>query len=76
VKLQVGQWNDYEIRVEGQKYTVTLNGDKVCVFDNTNGYPGRGIPSTLAAPSFIGLQVYPNPRYYVRFRNIRIQALP
>jgi hypothetical protein len=72
----VSEWNDYEIRVEGQKYTVTLNGDKVCVFDNTNLYPGRGLPSTPAVPTFIGLQVYANPRYYVRFRNVRIKALP
>jgi hypothetical protein len=71
----IGEWNDYEIRVEGQKYTVTLNGDRVCVFDNTDVYPGRGVSSTVATPTFIGLQVYPNSRYYVRFRNVRIRAL-
>lgn len=72
----VGEWNDYEIRVQGQIYTVLLNGDQVCVFDNITTYPGRGLASTNAAPSFIGLQVYANPRYCMRFRNIRIRALP
>jgi len=71
----VGQWNDYEIRVENQLYTVSLNGDEVCVFDNNNLYPGRGLPSTDATPSHIGLQVYANASYYVRYRHIRVQPL-
>lgn len=69
----VGQWNEYEIRVQNQQYTVFLNGDQVCVFNNP--YPGRGLPSTSAAPSFIGLQCYPNPNYRVAFRRIRIKTL-
>lgn len=72
----VGEWNDYEIRVEGQTYTVMLNGDQVCVFDNRNRYPGRGKPSAPGAPSYIGLQVYANPRYFVRFRRIQMKPLP
>jgi choline dehydrogenase-like flavoprotein len=72
----VGEWNDYEIRVEGQRYTVRQNGDVVCVFDNTNLYANRGLASTPAAPAFIGLQVYANPRYFTRFRRIQIKALP
>jgi choline dehydrogenase-like flavoprotein len=73
--LAVGQWNDYEIRVENQIYTVFLNGMQVCVFDNTTAYPGRGLPSVSGSPSFIGLQVYNNPSYFVRYRRIRIQAI-
>lgn len=69
----VGQWNEYEIRVQNQKYTVLLNGDQVCVFDNP--YTGRGLPTTAGAPSFIGLQCYPNPNYRVAFRRIRIKAI-
>jgi hypothetical protein len=72
----VGVWNDYEIRVEGQIYTVFLNGNQVCRFDNTGLYPGRGVPSSAVAPSYIGLQVYANPRYFVRYRHVRIKALP
>jgi choline dehydrogenase-like flavoprotein len=71
----VGEWNDYEIRVQEQQYTVLLNGEQVCFFDNTNIYPGRGLPSAQGAPSFIGLQVYPDPRYLVAFRRVRIKQL-
>ena len=71
----VGEWNDYEIRVQAQSYTVLLNGTQVCVFDNTTTYPGRGLPSAPGAPSFIGLQVYSNRSYFVRFRHVRMQAL-
>ena len=70
-----GEWNDYEIKVENQMYTVMLNGQQVCVFDNTTTYPGRGLPSTAAVPSFLGLQVYADPRSLVAFRRIRIKAL-
>jgi hypothetical protein len=70
----VGEWNDYEIRVQDQVYRVNLNGTEVCVFDNTM-YPGRGKPSSNVAPSFIGLQVYANPRHQVAYRHIRIQAI-
>ena len=72
----VGEWNDYEVRVDGEQYTVTLNGTQVCMFNNTGLYPGRGLPSTTGAPSFIGLQVYANPKYFVRYRSVRIKALP
>jgi choline dehydrogenase-like flavoprotein len=71
--LPAGQWNSYEIRVEGSKFTVKMNGDVVCVFDNP--YPGRGLPSTAAVPTFIGLQAYPNPAWSVAYRRIRFQAI-
>ncbi len=62
----IGQWNAYEIRVKGQNYTVFLNGEQVCVFDNP--YAGRGLPSTAAVPTYIGLQTHTGR---VAFRNIR-----
>jgi hypothetical protein len=68
----VGEWNDYEIRVEGQLYTVKLNGDVVCVFDNAGLYPQRG----LSSPAYIGLQCYPGQDSRVAFRHIRYLALP
>jgi choline dehydrogenase-like flavoprotein len=67
----VGQWNEYEIRVKGQNYRIFLNGDQVCVFDNP--YPGRGLPSTPAAPTYVGLQTHTGR---VAFRNIRYMAHP
>jgi choline dehydrogenase-like flavoprotein len=66
----VGQWNELEIRVLGQEYTVLLNGQQVSRFINTQ--PGRGLPTAPGAPSFIGLQTHTGR---VAFRNIRIKAL-
>ena len=68
--LPVGKWNDLEIRVVAQDYTVLLNGQQVTKFTNT--LAGRGLPTTTATPSFIGLQTHTGR---VAFRNIRIRAL-
>jgi choline dehydrogenase-like flavoprotein len=65
----VGQWNEFEIRVVAQDYTVLFNGHQVTKFTNTQ--PGRGLPTTTAAASFIGLQTHTGR---VAFRNIRIKA--
>jgi hypothetical protein len=72
--LPAGQWNSFEIRVENSTFTVQMNGDVVCVFNNP--YPNRGLPSTPATPTHIGLQAYPNPAWNVAFRHIRYRALP
>jgi hypothetical protein len=56
--------------LKGQRYTVLLNGTKVTEFVNQDAK--RGLPSTPAAPSFIGLQTHTGR---VAFRNIRIKAL-
>lgn len=65
----IGQWNEYEISVKGQTYTVMLNGDQVCVFNNP--YQGRGLPSTPNVPTFVGLQTHTGR---VAFRNVRFKA--
>lgn len=62
-----GEWNAYEIRVEGQRYTVVLNGERVTQLENRDA--ARGSES----PSFIGLQTHSGRP---AFRNIRIRALP
>jgi hypothetical protein len=67
----VGQWNEFEIRVQGQTYTVRLNGTQVTQFTNTD--LSRGLPSTATVPSYVGLQSYVGKR--VAFRNIRFKAL-
>jgi len=66
-----GLWNEFEIRVEGQEYTVFMNGERVTRFRNSD--PARGLPTTPDTPTFIGFAVYPGSR--VAFRNIRIRAL-
>lgn len=66
-----GEWNEFEIRAQGQTYTVILNGAQVTTFTNTD--PARGLPGTATAPSFIGLQMYPESR--MAYRNIRFKPL-
>jgi choline dehydrogenase-like flavoprotein len=66
----VGQWNSYEIQVQGQSYTVFLNGIQVTHFQNSD--PSRGQPTTPAAPSYFGLQAHTGR---VAYRNIRIHTL-
>ncbi len=65
-----GQWNQFEIRVQGQVYDVSLNGVAVTHFVNAD--PARGLPSAPGAPSFIGLQTHTGR---VGFRRIQIKAL-
>jgi choline dehydrogenase-like flavoprotein len=65
-----GQWNEFEIRVQGDSYTVLLNGTQVSNF--INPHPGRGLASTPQEPSYVGLQAYPGQR--VQFRHIRIRS--
>jgi choline dehydrogenase-like flavoprotein len=66
-----GEWNEFEIQVQGQTYTVFLNGTQVTTYTNTD--PSRGIPSTDAEPSFIGLQIYPGSG--MAYRNICFKPL-
>lgn len=72
----VGEWNEYEIRVEAQTYTVRLNGAQVAKFEFVVGadpaHPDRGLPSTPAIPRFVGLQAHTGR---VAFRNIRIKDI-
>jgi hypothetical protein len=65
-----GDWNAYEIRAQGQVYTVSLNGAPVTRF--VNAHPARGIATAPGAPSFVGIQTHTGN---VAFRNIRIRAL-
>lgn len=64
----LGEWNEFEIRLQGQIYTVFLNEKQVTAFKNTQA--NRGLASTPNAPSFIGLQSHTGR---VAFRNIRVK---
>lgn len=70
----VGEWNDYEITVDGATFTVALNGQIVNIFKFTGDqqFPRRGLPSTPQEPRFIGLQAHTG---MVRFRRIQWRAL-
>jgi hypothetical protein len=63
-----GEWNDYEIRVENNRFTVKLNGVQVTDFVNADS--NRGQPTT---PHFIGLQNHFESR--VAFRNLEYKPI-
>jgi hypothetical protein len=65
----VGEWNNFEITVEGSNITVVLNGQAVNRFNFTGDpqSPRRGLPSSAQDPRFIGLQTHTGR---VMFRNI------
>jgi hypothetical protein len=69
-----GEWNDYEITVDGADFTVALNGEVVTRFHFAGDpqSPRRGLPSTPAEPRFIGLQTHTGR---VLFRHIQWRAL-
>ncbi|MGW6459655.1 OmpL47-type beta-barrel domain-containing protein [Streptomyces sp. NPDC055078] len=76
-----GTWNDYEIRVVGQSYSVYRNGVLINQFENTAGQtftPPRsddvGTDGRRYALGHIGLQVH-GTTDVVSYRNIRIQEL-
>jgi hypothetical protein len=74
-----GQWNDYEIVVEGQHYTVIRNGVVINEFDNTPGKQSsrQGDPPTdlrQFVSGFIGLQNHSN-NDLIEFRNVRVREL-
>ncbi|MFF3691517.1 OmpL47-type beta-barrel domain-containing protein [Streptomyces sp. NPDC002187] len=76
-----GTWNDYEIRVEGQHYSVFRNGVLINEFDNAGGQvftPPRaddpGTDGRRYATGYIGLQVH-GTTDVISYRNIRIKEL-
>jgi choline dehydrogenase-like flavoprotein len=64
-----GQWNEFEIRVKDNRFTVLLNGQQKTDFVNTD--VNRGQPT--ADFQFVGLQTHTG---HVLFRNIQIQEHP
>lgn len=78
---QKGTWNDYEIRVVDQHYSVYRNGKLINEFDNIGGQdftPPRsddpGTDGRRFASGYIGLQVH-GTTDVVSYRDIRIKEL-
>ncbi|MFG2126681.1 OmpL47-type beta-barrel domain-containing protein [Streptomyces sp. NPDC048751] len=78
---QKGTWNDYEIRVVDQHYSVYRNGVLINEFDNIGGQdfsPARaddpGTDGRRFASGYIGLQVH-STTDVVSYRDIRIKEL-
>jgi len=61
-----GEWNRYEITVVGDKYVVTLNGQRVLKWTSPTDRHGR--------EGYIGLQNHDDASP-VRFRNIRVKPM-
>jgi hypothetical protein len=75
-----GVWNDLEVRVVKQHYTVIRNGVVINEYENLPGVPFPGRPndpdsSSRGLVGYIGLQAHGAPNDVVLFRNIRIQDL-
>jgi choline dehydrogenase-like flavoprotein len=72
----LGEWNEFIIRVQGQTYTVTLNGVPVTTYKFAIGsdlqHPDRSLPDTPGDHRYIGLQTHTGR---VAFRNIQFKAL-
>jgi hypothetical protein len=76
-----GTWNDYEIKVVGQHYSVYRNGELINEFDNTGGQvfePPRdddpGTDGRRYASGYIGLQVH-SVTDVISYRDVRIKEL-
>jgi plastocyanin len=76
-----GTWNDYEIRVVGQHYSVYRNGMLINEFDNAGGQvftPPRaddpGTDGRRYSSGYIGLQVH-GTTDVISYRNIRVKEL-
>ncbi|KUO19902.1 ThuA domain-containing protein [Streptomyces dysideae] len=63
-----GEWNTYEIRVEGERLRVWLNGVKINDFTNTD-------PARSLRDGHIGIQNH-GADDQVSFRSVRIRELP
>ena len=75
-----GVWNDLEVRVVGQRYTVVRNGVVINEYENLPGvpFPGRSLDpdsSSRGLVGYIGLQSHGAPQDVVSFRNMRILDL-
>ncbi|GAA1259460.1 MULTISPECIES: OmpL47-type beta-barrel domain-containing protein [Streptomyces] len=78
---QKGTWNDYEIRVVGQHFSILRNGVLINEFDNTGGQvfePPRGDdPGTDGrrfSSGYVGLQVH-STTDVISYRDIRVKEL-
>lgn len=70
--LVPGQWNTYEIEVQGNTYVVRLNGQQTTRFINTDPFRGRANAADVHS-GYIGIQSHTGR---LKFRNVQVQELP
>jgi PKD repeat protein/glucose/arabinose dehydrogenase/type 1 glutamine amidotransferase len=78
-KKDRGQWEDYEIQVVGQHYTISRNGEVIKEFENSPGKSSdrSGDPSTTLrqfTEGYIGLQNHGGADT-MQYRNVRIEDM-
>lgn len=66
--LQPGDWNEYEIRCEGRRIRLRLNGEQTVDYTE----PDASIPLT----GVIGLQIHGGAKAQASYRDISIEELP
>ncbi len=71
----IGEWNRFEIRVEGSRITVTLNGNTVIDDTELPGLPGSGPIALQHHGSLDENGEWNSPPSLVQFRNIEIREL-
>lgn len=69
----VGRWNSYEIRAEGERITVTLNGTVTAEIENDDYLCEQ--PCAHRSDGYIALQYNDDSGGVLKFRNIKIQPL-
>ncbi|WP_240930470.1 DUF1080 domain-containing protein [Isoptericola sp. BMS4] len=75
-----GTWNDLEIRVVGQHYTVIRNGVVINEYENLPGVPFPGRPhdpdsSSRGLVGYVGLQAHGSAPDVVSYRDVRVRPL-
>ncbi len=63
-----GQWNRYQVRCEGPRIQITLNGEQAVDYSEPD--------ATLPRDGLIGLQIHGGCKAEVSFRNLTIETLP
>lgn len=63
-----GEWNDYRIRVEGDRIQLWLNGVQTVDYTETD--------PKIAKTGIIALQIHGNAKSEVRYKDITIEELP
>jgi hypothetical protein len=66
--VRIDDWNDYEIRAEGRRITLTLNGQQTVDYTE----PDETIPQS----GLIGLQIHGGGKAQIYYKDITIQELP
>lgn len=66
--VRLNDWNDYEIRADGRRIRLTLNGHQTIDYTEPD--------TTLPQTGLIGLQIHGGGKALVRYRNLTIETLP